>query len=178
MSCKCYFPMMKQLMEQYFLLLNGKRAMTGNIRVGANRFETSTLSIRETISGPPDGRLSVAGKSPALYLQDFEARSLFGESLYTRFIKTKPADNILAIMTDTGKETRFESNDGVTSRICIELKDGFADIPRAGDTTGLAGKTLDFPLFKVGGVAGVDGSFTTVDGKTVTVSKGLITNIV
>ena len=51
-------------------------------------------------------------------------------------------------------------------------------ITRADDITGLAGKTLDFPLFKVGGVAGVDGSFTTVDGKTVTVSKGLITSIV
>lgn len=32
--------------------------------------------------------------------------------------------------------------------------------------------------FKVNTVAGVDGSFTTVDGKTVTVSKGLITSIV
>jgi len=32
--------------------------------------------------------------------------------------------------------------------------------------------------YKVGGVAGVSGSFTTVDGKTVTVTKGLITSIV
>lgn len=30
----------------------------------------------------------------------------------------------------------------------------------------------------VSGVAGVDETFTTVDGKTVTVSKGLITSIV
>ena len=51
-------------------------------------------------------------------------------------------------------------------------------LDKAGDITGLANKTLDFPLFKVGGVAGVDGSFTTVDGKTVTVTKGLITSIV
>lgn len=32
--------------------------------------------------------------------------------------------------------------------------------------------------FQVNGVAGVDGSFTTVDGKTVTVTKGIITSIV
>lgn len=32
--------------------------------------------------------------------------------------------------------------------------------------------------FSVGGVAGADGSFTTVDGKTITVGKGLITSIV
>lgn len=31
MGSKCYFPMMKQLMKQYFLLLNGKRPMIGNL---------------------------------------------------------------------------------------------------------------------------------------------------
>lgn len=37
--------------------------------------------------------------------------------------------------------------------------------------------TLDAAAYKVAGTAGADGSFTTVDGKTVTVSKGLITAI-
>ena len=32
--------------------------------------------------------------------------------------------------------------------------------------------------FKAAGVAGVDGSFTTADAKTVTVTKGIITSIV
>lgn len=36
----------------------------------------------------------------------------------------------------------------------------------------------DFPSYTVGGVAGASGSFTTSDGKTVTVSGGLITGIV
>lgn len=36
----------------------------------------------------------------------------------------------------------------------------------------------DAATYKVGGVAGVDGTFTTVDLKTVTVSKGIITAIV
>jgi len=33
-------------------------------------------------------------------------------------------------------------------------------------------------VYRVGGVAGVDGTFTTVDLKTVTVTKGIITSIV
>jgi len=37
---------------------------------------------------------------------------------------------------------------------------------------------IDAVSYKVNAVAGVDGSFTTVDGKTVTVSKGVITSIV
>lgn len=37
---------------------------------------------------------------------------------------------------------------------------------------------FDAASFKVGGVAGVDGNFTTVDGKTVTVTKGIVTSIV
>lgn len=36
---------------------------------------------------------------------------------------------------------------------------------------------LDANSYKVAGTAGADGSFTTVDGKTVTVTKGLITSI-
>lgn len=38
--------------------------------------------------------------------------------------------------------------------------------------------TLDAAGYQVGGVAGADGTFTTTDGKTVTVSKGIITSIV
>lgn len=37
---------------------------------------------------------------------------------------------------------------------------------------------FDAPSYKVGGVAGASGSFTTVDGKTVTVTNGIITSIV
>ena len=52
------------------------------------------------------------------------------------------------------------------------------DINIAGDISGGYDKTIDMGFYKAAGVAGVDGSFTTVDGKTVTVSKGLITSIV
>lgn len=52
------------------------------------------------------------------------------------------------------------------------------NLNNVGNVTAVAGKTIDFPNYKVGGVSGVDGSFTTVDDKTVTVTKGLITSIV
>ena len=42
---------------------------------------------------------------------------------------------------------------------------------------GIVGKATEYG-FKDGGNAGVDGSFTTVDSKTVTVSGGIITAIV
>ena len=76
---------------------------------------------------------------------------------------------------------RFQTLYGGT-QTCAELvslgpNNGVFRIQRAGNITGLAGKALDFPNFKVSGVPGVDGSFTTVDGKTVTVAKGLITSI-
>ena len=38
--------------------------------------------------------------------------------------------------------------------------------------------TLDAAGYQVGGVAGADGTFTTTDGKTATVTKGLITSLV
>lgn len=72
----------------------------------------------------------------------------------------------------------FNIPDATASRRVARMINGAFNLERAGDITGLAGKILDFPLFKVGGVAGVDGTFTTVDGKTVTVTKGLITSIV
>lgn len=40
------------------------------------------------------------------------------------------------------------------------------------------GNSINVLLYYVNGVAGVDGSFTTADGKTVTVNKGIITSIV
>lgn len=48
------------------------------------------------------------------------------------------------------------------------------------DRMGLSpgGKLDTLDGFSVGGVAGATGSFTTVDGKTVTVTKGVITSIV
>jgi len=53
----------------------------------------------------------------------------------------------------------------------INLYRGAADVLKTDDA-------FDADSFKVAGAAGADGSFTTVDGKTVTVVKGLITAIV
>lgn len=56
------------------------------------------------------------------------------------------------------------------------------NMTRTGDLTQTGAATVsgnvDGGSFSIDGVAGVDGSFTTVDGKTVTVGKGLITGII
>jgi len=36
MRTESILPEMKQLLQQYFLLLNGKKAMTGDLRLGGN----------------------------------------------------------------------------------------------------------------------------------------------
>ena len=97
-----------------------------------------------------------------------------------------------------GKSARIRTAEDVASYLFFQAYNGVAfsnvakiwsgtspylEILLAGDISGLATKTLDFPnvdadQFKVSGVNGADGSFTSEDGKTVTVSKGLITSIV
>ncbi len=47
-----------------------------------------------------------------------------------------------------------------------------------GVTTVVASSTADFSGYKVGGVSGATGTFTTVDLKTVTVTNGIIVSIV
>jgi hypothetical protein len=47
----------------------------------------------------------------------------------------------------------------------------------ASDTLSVTG-TVNATAYSVGGTAGVSGTFTTVDGKTVTVTNGIITSII
>ena len=68
--------------------------------------------------------------------------------------------DIQAISSQTGDFLQFKSSGGsVLSRVTVAGKADFAD-------------------YAVGGSNGSTGTFTTTDGKTVTVTKGLITNIV
>jgi hypothetical protein len=60
---------------------------------------------------------------------------------------------------------------GGDSGVDVTLGRSAADVLRTPDA-------FDANSFKVAGVDGVDGTFTTVDGKTVTVTKGIITSIV
>lgn len=69
--------------------------------------------------------------------------------------------------------------DGATG---IVIKNSVVLIGDTGAVTGVttltASGAIDGASFKVGGVSGADGTFTSQDGKTVTVVKGLITSIV
>ncbi len=61
--------------------------------------------------------------------------------------------------------------DGRIRIVDVELSRSAADVLHAN-------ATFDAEAYKVDGTAGVDGTFTTADGKTVTVTKGIITSIV
>lgn len=93
-------------------------------------------------------------------------------------------------------ETRRGQIDQNTGRILVNATSGVVGpasstdnaIARWDGTTGLAIQNslatisdaglLNTSAFSVAGTPGVDGSFTTVDSKTVTVTKGIITSIV
>lgn len=60
----------------------------------------------------------------------------------------------------------------------VEISRLMADVLYTPDSWKLGGVVDPAAGFKVAGVAGVDGTFDTADGKTVTVTKGLITSIV
>ena len=208
-----------------FLLLDGSRAMTDNVRVQkaegkaslgtflsgfdeeapgielVNPLDTRKMRILFTDGYPLDAYLfDAAGNmiSNPFYFSgdylDFECNIALGgynlSNVNTGTFSTVRMTNMEARSQQSFWKTsniidsfwRFQTLYGGTQTcaelVCLGPNNGAFRIQRAGNITGLAGKILDFPLFKVGGVAGVDGTFTTVDGKTVTVSKGLITSIV
>lgn len=72
----------------------------------------------------------------------------------------------------TGTAIRIDNDAGVNTNFiqCNTSSGQVAQIDSTGKITGQA--------FAVGAQNGADGSFTTVDGKTVTVTKGIITSIV
>lgn len=109
----------------------------------------------------------------------------YGYLLYT------PSTGVLEFLFfDNVKIPTFE----VSTSLNISGKIASHGIPASDNTYDLGSKTgpiflwkrwrhgffsgdVDAGQFKVAGVSGVDGSFATADGKTVTVSKGLITSI-
>lgn len=83
----------------------------------------------------------------------------------------------------------MDSHQYIWSDHQLFLANGRADAPDCGIKWGAVGVvkitdaaagrgTLDAAGYQVGGVAGADGTFTTTDGKTATVTKGLITSLV
>lgn len=202
------FAEMKQILEQYFLLLNGKEAMKGNLDLAGHKLLTTNLMLKEEDSDT----FAIRDRADTAYKNLKSERNLFryleGWATYC-YLRPKPllggqfqfqshnGSEYLTCGTLVGGEMRITRAGDITgmfdatlsfpdveaytmkSNVIFERSAGYGvAIPNASDIIGIAGKTLDFPLFKVGGVSGVDGSFTTVDGKTVTVTKGLITSIV
>lgn len=125
--------------------------------------------------------------------------------MHDEFVVYRPSDGVIAVhLAAAGPvyiTTRSKASDSLIGDFYIRkydydvpgyvnvfrvTEDGILDIGAAGDVNLYRSaanilKTddaFDAASFKVGGVAGASGSFTTVDGKTVTVTNGIITSIV
>lgn len=214
MVSKCYFPLWKQLMEQYFLLLNGKRAMKGKFKGKDAIFNlpNTSLEIKEIDLTPTWGnkfpliefRDGIGGQygaiSGALFMIDVDGLGanylIFCNADGSQFgyLRYSSLTNILDFM---GFSTVDLTNNNAVTRIFDLLVTGGIDSvvrPKIHDTYDLGywsaipflkkywrnlylSGIADAMGFSVDAVAGVDGSFLSQDGKTVTVTKGIITSI-
>jgi len=96
----------------------------------------------------PDGNVGIGVTDPDTKLEIFKA----GNQLKLSFDAT---DNAIFAVDTAGDLTISPSGSGI-----------------------ITSKTMASAGYKIGATAGVDGSFTTVDSKTVTITKGIITAIV
>jgi len=152
-----------------YLPTDGSKPMTGDLIPYLNRFKLDTDLYLQRYGGNFAEIATGAG----------DLRGLRLNQAYFSLMRPAGSFGLIDAPYHPTYHTSFRSMAVYPTYLTVmDLYGGLVDIPRGGNITGLAGKTLDFPLFKVSGVAGVDGTFTTVDGKTVTVSKGLITSIV
>ena len=191
MSRKLDYAEMKQVMEQYFLLLNGKRPMKADLPMAGFKLKNWVQVLADA-------------QYPNAYLLD-GSRLITNNILLPTGISVVPITDVVNELGTTGK--RFASiftqalYMAIDDSAFIEWKAPDKTIRFVVDDMGIVGITPTevypyegYPIDlgtvtepfkdlclsgvpKIGGVAGVDGSFTTADAKTVTVTKGIITNI-
>jgi hypothetical protein len=117
-------------------LVDGSRAMTGNLQLGAYRLQTTNLSIVEFDSGTL-AIYSHSGSAPKSILLNFlYSNAIFGDAIY-------PKDLVLDILTDRAIEQIWmRSFDGASLQTVLLALEGRVDIPRAGDITMLDDRFL------------------------------------
>lgn len=95
----------------------------------------------------------------------------------TRRLRTDAGSGVDGPGTSTDNAiVRFDGTTGDTIQNSVVLISDTGAV--TGVTTIVASGAADFSAYKVAGVSGASGSFTTVDLKTVTVVGGIITSIV
>lgn len=94
----------------------------------------------------------------------------------TRSRMSSPVDGNVLLTDNAATSFGLLQFGGTTSAFPSLKRSGAGLQVRLSDDTGYTG--IDAGSYSVGGVAGASGSFTTNDGKTVTVTNGIITSIV
>lgn len=257
--------LMKQILEQYFLRLNGKRAMTGDLDLATYALLTTNLSLHQM---NPDyfaildrarvdpkslyldklwtkGAVGIGCEPPTLASETF-FKVVMPSGYYHFHVEGSRPNNIIYFFmrntgyADTNTKVAFcwqvPTTEGNTNALMMiaglsnivpatrqslcqfsgwragvwndfmRIDGGDVTFPKGNVTLatdkklqwkGVLPDTFDVNLyrsavdvlktddlldavlgFQVNGVAGVDGTFESADGKTVTVTKGIITSIV
>ncbi len=162
---------------------------------------TNVYGVESVVYGRPSGTTTSTIGTGIAFRADVAASAGLTATNLTGFAVVNPVANTITnlVGVDIPALTRGSTNIGVR----IALPSGGATANYAlqlSDTTGVAAggitfgtdttlyrsaadtlktdDTFDAAALSIAGSAGADGSFTTVDGKTVTVTKGLITAIV
>lgn len=118
----------------------------------------------------------------SLVYQDYNGIAIgttaLGSQERLRLQSKSNGQDIIVLDNDAGTVTRLQI--GIDASEDLFFKSTNADFIfyRSNvEKARLTNTYFDTVAYKVGGVAGADGSFTTVDGKTVTVTKGIVTSI-
>lgn len=128
-------PLLIQILEQYFVRRNGKRAMTGDFDLAGNALLTTNLSLFE-------------GTSTWMFLMDrakSDFKNLKINQLGVNNRITYSNTGYLRSPTDVAKHLYLQSYDGAYQTVA-DIINGRIDIPCGGDITCLANKTFDWSL--------------------------------
>lgn len=142
------FPLLVQLLEQFFLRLNGKRAMTGNLDLSDYKLLFANTLIKqygatETLYFMNLAETDFANVGCKSFNSTGASQILGG--LKTPIIIPIAEGNDMVIRSGTGAFglAKVEFKSGANSDVCAVLEKGFWRIPLAGDIILLDDKFID-----------------------------------
>lgn len=122
-----------------YLLLDGSRAMTGDLDIGAHMIKTTNLGLKEVSNIPffHDEQIAVRNRADSAYAQMMIDRSLYFN--YADLMIVAQTADVLAVMTRSGGSWKgFRAYD-------VQTSDGFRTISQS--------YNMNFKVHTSGGVA-------------------------
>lgn len=158
-------------------LISSNIIRTTNTAAGFIRGEFNYIQLQGELNTGGGYDIRVVGKNPFGGATASNILGIFSDTTIQSYFK--PNGGLVLNEQGADEDTRFE---GDTDANLFYLDAGNDRIGIGTATPGykfdVSGDINTSGVYRVGGTAGVSGSFTTVDGKTVTVTSGIITSIV